>query len=393
MKVLLVHNFYQSSSPSGEDIVFRNEVALLKSKGVDVVTYERFNDDIGKNVSKIRASFKTVWSKDTYRELKSLIKKEKPDIAHFHNIWYLISPSAYYACKDSGVPVVQTLHNFRIFCANGLLLRNGKICKDCVGKVPWRSIIYGCYRNSSLYSIPVAITQGFHRFISTWTDRVDAYIVLTEFGKEKFIEAGLPEKNIFVKPNFMVKPPAEPKFAFGDYVLFVGRVSKEKGIMTLLKAWKNINGLSLKIAGDGPLMQDVIDYIEKHKLKNIHLLGRLSHNDVINCMREAMFVIFPSEWYETFGMIITEAYACGKPVVASNLGAMAELVENGKTGLLFEPGNPVDLAEKIQWMLKNENACIQMSNNAGREFEEKYNAERNYSLLMDIYQKSIQNNR
>src|ERR1700690_2012138 len=159
MKVLLVHNFYQSSAPSGEDEVFRNEGELLRKKGVEVVTYERYNDDLQQSLRRLRRGFQTIWSRETYRGLKDLLLKERPDIAHFHNIWYLISPSGYAACRETGVPVVQTLHNFRMFCANGLLLSGGRVCEGCVGKMPWRSVAYGCYRNSRLYSVPDAMAE------------------------------------------------------------------------------------------------------------------------------------------------------------------------------------------------------------------------------------------
>lgn len=385
MKILLIHNYYRSSSPSGEDIVFKNEVELLKKKGIQVVTFEKHNDEIR---NKFKVAFNTIWSMGTYKKLKEILKKEKPDIVHFHNIWYLISPSAYYACKDLGIPVVQTLHNFRFFCINGLLMRNGSVCEECIGKFPWRGIKYGCYRNSKIFSIPIALSDSLHKLLNTLEKNIDAFISLTYFAKRKFIECGLPEEKIFIKPNFLVEDP-NPNYENGGYALFVGRLSREKGIMTLLKAWKDINGLSLKIVGDGPMKNDVVEYIEKHKLKNIHLSGRLSHNDVIDCMKKSMFVIFPSECYEGFPMTIAESYACGKPVVASNLGAMAELVEDGKTGLLFKPGNPGDLAEKIQWMIKNEDACVQMGKNARRVFEEKYTADKNFEILIGIYEKVI----
>lgn len=163
MKVLIAHNFYQSSSPSGEDGVFRNEVELLRKNGINVVTYEKHNDEITSTADKTKAVFTNIWSKKTYREIKKLLRKEKPDIAHFHNIFYLISPSAYYACREAGVPVVQTLHNFRFFCINGLLMRDGKVCEECVGKSSWKGVKYGCYRNSQIYSFPIALANQIDR--------------------------------------------------------------------------------------------------------------------------------------------------------------------------------------------------------------------------------------
>jgi len=392
MKILLVHNFYQSSSPSGEDAVFKSEAELLKKHNVDVITFERHNDAIVTGMNKLKTAFTTAWSRKTYKELKYLLIKERPDLAHFHNIWYLISPSAYYACRDAGVPVVQTLHNFRMFCVNGLLMKDNRVCEDCTGHYPWRSIVHGCYRDSRVYSIPVALTEGFHKFKRTWTDAIDAYIALTEFGKQKFISCGLPESRIFVKPNFLGDPP-EPSFSHKDYVIFLGRLSHEKGISILIDAARKLEDLATPlrviIVGDGPARKELENKVESKKINSVEFTGRKNYDECMVLLKEARFMVMPAICYENFPMAIREAFACGKPVIASRLGAMAELVEDGKTGLLFEPGNPEDLAAKIKWMLTHENACIEMGKNARKVFEEKYTAERNFEILMNIYEKVI----
>lgn len=410
MKVLLVHNFYQSSSPSGEDIVFKNEVELLKKKGIKVITYVRHNDEIKDYGLKDRLflPLRNIWSRKTYVEIKQLIKRERPDIAHFHNIWYLISPSAYDACKDMGIPVVQTLHNFRIFCANGLLLRDGKVCEDCLPSKATDSLVspynptkllvnavrYGCYRNSRFYTLPVALMEFWHMIRKTWVEKIDAYITLTEFGRRKFVEAGLSGEKIFVKPNFFPDPP-EPNYSHNNYAIFLGRLSQEKGINVLLKAVMHLSHSThppfiIKIVGDGPLRIQLESEIRDKGIQNIELTGRKDFRTAIELLKYSKFMIIPSICYESFPMVIMEAFACGKPVVASNLGAMAELVEDGKTGLLFEAGNPYDLAQKIKWMIEHEEECIQMGKNARKIFEEKYTAERNFKILMDIYNKALQ---
>jgi glycosyltransferase involved in cell wall biosynthesis len=391
MKVCLVHNFYQSASPSGEDAVFRNEVELLKKNGIEVVKYEKYNDEVVTHSDRLKVALTTAWSRRAYRDLKALLAIEKPDIAHFHNIWYLISPSAYYACKDAGVPVVQTLHNFRMFCVNGLLMRNGRVCEECIGKIPWKGIKYGCYRHSRLYSLPVAVTAGFHNIAGTWKNKVDAYIALTEFGKKKFIECGLPRDKIFVKPNFLPEPP-DPNHTDEGYAIFIGRLSAEKGLSVLINAFSilrlNLSKLiHIKIIGDGPLGESLRQTIRAGKIEDIEFTGGKSFAESMNLLQHARFMIMPAICYEGFPMVIREAFACGKPVIASCLGAMAELVEDGKTGLLFEPGNPEDLASKMRWMIENEKACIGMGRNARKVFEEKYTAERNFELLLNIYQK------
>jgi glycosyltransferase involved in cell wall biosynthesis len=390
VEILLFHNFYQSSSPSGEDAVYDREVEMLRTGDVETIRYERHNDEIR---NRLHVAFGAVWSRRTYREITSLIHKEKPDIAHFHNIWYLISPSAYYACKEAGVPVVQTLHNFRMFCANGLLLRDGKTCEDCVGRVQWRGIAHGCYHNSRLYSLPVAFTEMVHRRGGTWVNAVDAYIALTEFGKKKFIECGLPAEKIYVKPNFL----SAPRFSLSspdNYAVFIGRLSREKGVDVLLDALHtlksshphNFSSFSLKIVGDGSMRQEFEKRIEDGKLgTEIECVGRKSHDECLDIISKARFMVMPSVCYENFPLTIPEAFACGKPVIASNLGAMAEIVEHSKTGLLFEPGNPAELADAMKWMIENPEECARMGGNARAEFEAKYTAERNFDMLMGIY--------
>lgn len=397
MKVLLVHNFYQSSAPSGEDVVFKNEVDLLKRSGIEVVTYDEYNDYISPETNKLTVAINSIWSKNTYKKITSLIKKERPDVAHFHNIWYLISPSAYYACKDNGVSVVQTMHNFRMFCANGLLMRKGKVCEVCIGRTPWRSVVYGCFRGSKVYTVPVAIAETFHRIRGTWMDAIDAYIALTEFGKKKIIECGLPEEKIYIKPNFLADPPV-PRYLDDGYAVFLGRLSPEKGVATLLDALKLMHAaerlrLPFKIAGEGPLRSELEHKVAKEQIQNVEFLGKRSFDECMRLLGRSKFMILPAVCYENFPMAIREAFACGKPVIASRLGAMAEIVEDGRTGLLFEPGNAEDFARKIKWMLDNEDACIQMGRNARAEFEAKYTAERNYKILMNIYQNTIESNR
>lgn len=394
MKVLLVHNFYQSSAQSGEDAAYRNEVMLLKDKGIEIIQHEKHNDEISGSFKNLKMAFSMVWSRGNYQELLKLIKKEKPDIAHFHNIWYLLSPSAYYACKDAGIPVVQTLHNFRMFCANGLLLRDGKTCEACISKTPWRSIVHACYRDSRLYSVPVVASQCIHRSKKTWTDTVDAYITLTEFGKQKFIQCGLPRNKIFVKPNFFINPPS-PNYTHGDYAIYLGRLSQEKGLDVLLEAVTLYNGmtsspLNIKIVGAGPLRQQLVNKANKKKLFNIEFPGEKELGQCLDLLSGSRFLIIPSICYENFPMVIREAFACGKPVLASRLGAMAEIVHDNRTGLLFEPGNASDLAEKIQWMTDNGEACTEMGKNARSEFDCKYTGEKNFQMLMAIYRQTLE---
>lgn len=386
-----MHNYYQSASPSGEDKAFENEVRMQKNNGADVYVYARHNDEIsGYGITgKCRLPFESVWSIKTYRDLLKIVKKAKPDVAHFHNIWYLVSPSAYYACRDARVPIVQTLHNYRFFCANGLLFRNGAVCESCIGKITLQGVINACYRSSRIHSVPICLMEGVHRILGTLNKMVDAFIALTEFSRRKYIECGVIPGKLFVKPNVLADVP-EPQYTGNGDMVFVGRLSREKGIDTLAAAAKylnssRINNSKILLVGDGPLKRQLYETTRAKDIDNIELAGHKEHKEVIEIMRRGRFVILPSLCYESFPLVIMEAYACGKPVVASRIGALAELVEDGKTGLLFEPGNARDLAAKMRWLYEHKDTCVEMGMNARRTFDEKYTACRNFAVLTQIY--------
>ncbi len=387
MNILIVHNQYLQ--PGGEDIVFQSETSLLKKKNNIVNTFIKKNQPITKS-NFLKIAINVLWSKQNQKLLKKTINQTKPDIVHFHNTFFQISPAAYYACKDAGIPVVQTLHNYRLICPGALLIRNGKICTRCVKKnIPWPGVLHGCWRRSRAGTAIVATMLVVHRLLKTWTEKVDVYIALTEFARKKFIEGGLPAEKIVVKPNFVYPDPGEGEHK-DRYFLFVGRLSSEKGIMTLLDAWKFLKDIPLKIVGDGPLKEEIQTFIEQKKLKYIEVLGPRLRKEVFELMKKARALIFPSEWYEGFPMTLAEAFATGLPVIASRLGAMAELVDEGRTGLLFEPGSSEDLAVKVEWVWMHPKEMAEMGHEARREYEVKYTAERNYEMLMEIYHKVIE---
>jgi glycosyltransferase involved in cell wall biosynthesis len=327
----------------------------------------------------------TVWNRSSYRELRSLIRRERPQVAHFHNTLPLISPAGYYAAKAEGVPVVQTLHNYRLLCPNALFFRDGRVCEDCQGKsVPWPGVLHACYRGSRPASATVAAMLTTHRGLRTWTEQVDVYVVTTEFARDKFIQGGLPEEKLIVKPNFLHPAPSLAEVP-GDYALFVGRLSPEKGVGTLLAAWERPGDLMpLRIVGDGPLAGEV-----GHAAKNldgVEWLGKQPRERVLALMRGASLLIFPSTCYENFPVTIVEAYAVGLPVIASNLGGMSSLIDDGRTGLHFRPDDPEDLALKVRWASAHPAELAGMREEARGEFEAKYTAERNYGALMEIYE-------
>jgi glycosyltransferase involved in cell wall biosynthesis len=389
MKILVAHNFYQQ--PGGEDAVVHAETGLLRRHGHTVSTYLRSNAEITTDgfLSRWGLGLNTIWSHRSYREVIALIKSEKPDVAHFHNTLPLISPAAYWACSEAGVPVVQTLHNYRLLCPVATFYRDGHICEECMHHSLIPGIRYGCYRNSRAATAAVSAMLNFHRWKGTWTEKIDIYIALTEFSRNKFIEAGWPADNILVKPNF-VHPDPGVCDERRNYALFVGRFSHEKGIRTLLQAWEKLNRIPLKMVGDGPLAEEVHQARRGHQLKGVEIVGRRSRDEVFELMKGARFLVFPSEWYETFGMTIGEAFACGLPVLASRLGAITEIVEGGRTGIHFTPGDPEDLAVKVEWAWTHEKEMQEMGKEARREYEMKYTAERNYTMLMDIYRLAIE---
>lgn len=391
MKVLVIHNRYLEGG--GEDKVVDTEIKLLQSFGHKVIFYVTSNEEIAKLpfYKKIYFLLKDIiWSKKTYFETKELIKKEKPDIAHIHNIFIFLSPSVYNALKEEKIPVVQTLHNYRFLCLNGLFYRENKICEECLGKNFAMSVFRKCWKNSLFLSFFLARMLNLHFQKKTFQQNIDTYIALSRFSREKFIEAGFPPDKIVIKPNFIDLKEVEEETT-GDFSLFIGRLVEYKGINTLISAYNRLSGQSIKIIGDGPLFGRL-----KKKTKtmdNIELIGRLSWEQTIHYMRMCKFLIVPSECYETFGRVIIEAYACGVSVVASNIGAIRELVEEGVTGLLFRPGDVNDLCRKIKYLAGNNELLISMGKNARRTYEEKYTLEKNYAILMEIYKKTIENSK
>ena len=378
MRVVIAHNAYQQKG--GEDSVVESEAALLRGRGDEVAMYSRHNDEIA-GKSPVALAGQTIWSPRSEADVARLMADFRPDVIHVHNTFPLISPSVYWAADKAGVPVVQTLHNFRLLCPQALFLRDGKVCEDCLGKLPWRGVVRACYRGSMAQSAIAGGMLVLHRAIGTYSAKVTRYVALNEFCRKKFIEGGLPAERISVKPNFADVSAADQGLRQGG--LFVGRLSDEKGIDVLLHAMDRVPGCRLNVIGSGP--KDAA--ISSHS--NIQRLGFLRRDEIFRHMQTAAYLIMPSIWYETFGMVAVEAFACGLPVIASRMGGMADLIEHGRTGLLFEPGSAEDLAKKIVWAEANPAAMLEMGRHARSEYEAKYTPERNYRQLMAIYADAI----
>jgi glycosyltransferase involved in cell wall biosynthesis len=373
-RVLVVHNAYQHRG--GEDTVVEAEIALLRSRGHVVESYFRSNDDVA-GMPSLALARHTLWSPRTPHDLAELIRRFQPDVIHVHNTFPLISPSLYWAAARAGVPVVQTLHNFRLMCLNALFLREGKVCEDCMGHLPWRGVARACYRGSQAASAALAGMLTLHRGLGTYRHKVARYIALNEFCRGKFIEGGLPAERVVVKPNFVDFDA--PGSASRAGLLFVGRLSSEKGVATLAEAMALRPEAGLRVAGDGP------DAGLLDGLAGVTRLGSLPGDAVRQEMSRAVALVVPSIWYETFGLVVIEAFACGTPVIVSRIGALAELVRDGETGLLFEPGNARDLADKLAWALAHPEQMALMGRNARAQYEAEFSAEVNYRRLMEIY--------
>jgi glycosyltransferase involved in cell wall biosynthesis len=382
MKILFLHNRYQRVGGEEETVV--DEMDLLRRHGHDVVEYSLHNDSIDA-LSRLEVGAATLWNRRSYGEIREIIRSKRPDVAHAHNLFPLISPAAYYAADAEGVAVVQSLHNYRLICVGGMLSRGGRPCEDCSAHLlPWPGIWHSCYRDRT-HSTAIAAMLSLHRALGTWRRRVALFVALTEFARSRFIRNGFAAEKLVVKPNFVADDPGIGQGG-GDYALYVGRLSPEKGVRTLLEAWRGMgHALELIVIGEGPLQP-----APHQTSRGIAFRGHLPRPDVYRLMRNAKFVIVPSEVYETFGRVIIEAFASGTPVIAANIGALAELVADGRTGLLFDPGSAADLRRKVASLLSDPGRVRSMRREARAEYERRYTAEANYRMLLQIYAKARQ---
>jgi glycosyltransferase involved in cell wall biosynthesis len=391
MKILLIHNSHRSGSASGDDGVYVREAALLERRGHKVTRYNPCNDEFDRKgpLGKISIAFQIPWSVTSARSIRDIVRGARPDVAHVHNFFPLLSPSIYYTLKAEGVPVVQTLHDFRFFCANAFFMREGRICDDCKGGPSLRSVGYGCFKGSRLQTVPVATMMKLHAARGTFKREIDAYICLTDFQRALFEAAGFERSKLVVKPNFVEDTASGRDAKPGDYAIFIGRLGEEKGVRTLIEAWRHLPEIPLKIVGDGPAAESSKALVRRLKLNNVEILGYLPHHNCMKVLDDARFLIMPSVWYETFGLVAAEAFSHGKPVIASNLGAMADIVDDGRTGLLLEPSNAAALAAAVRRLWNDPEECMRMGRNARADYESKYTPGKNHEMLMDIYRAAI----
>lgn len=381
----MVHNYYRKATPGGEDNVFRQERDLLAGSGATVVSYTRSNDEV--EVSDRRQLVRTAadmsWSWRSYEEISDLIRRERPDVAHFHNTFPLISASGYVACRDQGVPVVQTLHNYRTICAAATFHRAGKVCEQCKAGRPWPAVLHRCYRGSLPGSLAMArmLRANWRRGI--YQDFIDVFVALTEFAAARFAREGIPRERIVVNPNF-VDSTAAVSAGGGGYAIFVARLSQEKGVGLLLRAWRDLRDIPLKVVGDGPLFEQAMATARADGLP-VEFLGMRPREEAIELIGNADLQVIASEWFEGLPLVAVESYARGTPVVASRIGGLTELVLDGETGLHFAAGDPASLAGQVRRLWNDPVLRARMRRGARACFEAKYTPQLALQRLLDTY--------
>lgn len=382
--ILLVHNYYQI--PGGEDSVLENEKKMLQEKGNKIVLYTRSNSELKtmSKISKVLLPLSTIFNFRTYIEVKKIIKQEQIDIVHVHNTLNLISPSIYYAAISCGVPVIQTVHNFRLLCPGATFYRDGHICEDCVSNGLHCAIKYSCYRKSKIQTMACVINTKIHRITGIY-GKIN-YICLTEFNKNKLLKLKqVKEDNIFIKPNFVESNNIFiPKEKRNNQFIFVGRLDELKGIVILFEAWKLMGKTAPKliVCGVGPMEKWCKEFIKTNDI-NIDLKGFVPNNEARKFIANSKALILPTQWFEGFPMSIVESYSVGTPVIASDIGNTGCIVIEGVTGYKFKSDSKSSLVSAINRLNENENIYDTTIN----EYRNRYTKETNYSILSRIYQK------
>lgn len=384
LRVLMVHNRYRV--PGGEDVCADAEVDLLREQGHVVEAITKDNHTIPGNGS-VGAAANAIWSRSARREVYEILRDGRFDLLHVQNFFPQFSPSIYYAAREAGVPIVQTLHNYRLLCPGATFYRDGKPCEKCIGRrVAWPALMHACYRDSRRATAAVAAMTAVHGTLGTWTRHATLLIALSRFAREKMIEGGLPAEKIVVKPNFVFPDPGFEERK-DDCAIFVGRLSPEKGVQTLLEAWQRIS-TPLRIVGDGPLKKLVAEAAVR--MHHVEYLGSKSLKETYELIGRSRLLVAPSESYETFGRVVAEAFSRGTPVLASGLGALAELVDPGRTGAHFTTRNAHDLAARVRQLMSDPEQLERMGRAARGHFENHYSAPSNYVQLMAIYRQAIE---
>lgn len=387
MRILTIHNRYRETG--GEDVVVQQEDRLLSGHGHHVSRYSLSNDEPLTPGERLRRPIDAVWSRSAVAEIRQVVADAAPDIAHIHNTHYRVSLGAVQACTEAGIPVVMTLHNYRFMCPAATLFRDGSVCEDCVGlPLALPAVMHGCWRGSRVQTASVAIANGVHRALGT-LDRVARFIAPSDFTRLKYIEYGLDASRIVTRPHLLASDPGAKEKQPDRGFVSIGRLSLEKGTDVLLDAWKDLQGIPLRIIGDGPLRPSVEAFIAKHPGAQITALGALPREEAMRELGMSRALVHPSTCYETFGLAPLEAMATGRPVIVAGHGAPADLVEDGVTGLHFTPSSSVDLRRAVRNLWEDEETASRMGADGRSVFEARFDPSTAYRTLMDIYDAAI----
>jgi len=397
MKILLAHNYYGSSAPSGENQVFEAEGNLLRQRNHEVYEFIRHSDAIrAKGIrGAVQGALSTPWNPFAAREIQQVVETVHPEVVHVHNTFPLLSPSVFHAIGHRAARVL-TLHNYRLFCPAAIPMRAGRVCTDCLDSHSiWPSLQHGCYRDSRLATLPLAVNVALHRNLGTWTRQIDAFIALTEFQRERMIAAGLPADRVHVKPNFYPGNPAMLPWADRqNNVVFAGRLTTEKGVRALVEAWLlwGTSAPELRIVGDGELRQELEQLAATVPEIPIRFLGQLAGTAAQEEIAHARLLVLPSEWFEGFPMVVREAFAFGTPAAVSNIGPLPSIVRQGENGMVFEPANPRSLLNAVHSIWEKGDELARLAEGARRSYEQLYNEDANYRALMMIYEQAVEVN-
>jgi glycosyltransferase involved in cell wall biosynthesis len=395
MRVLLVHNRYRSGSPTGENAVVEDEARLLAGAGCRVERLEVSSDEIASWPARRKATLplRVAWSRPGYSLTESAIRRFRPAVVHFHNTFPLLSPSALWAARRSGAAVVQTVHNFRPLCPAGTFLRDGRVCEECLGRIPFPSVVHGCYRDSRLATAPIAAMDALHRLLRTWQRCVDVFVFPSQFARAKYFEAGWPAGKLVVKYNTTLDHAAVRADGRSGFAC-VSRFTTEKGVDVLLDAWPRAfpdGSQSLQIAGSGE--EEAALRMAARRAAGVEFSGNLGRAETLDMLARSLALVVPSRCYEVFPRVVAEAYAAGVPVIAARIGALAEMVEDETTGLLFEPGSAEDLAHALERLTASPRLAATLGRNARRAYESHFSPEQTTQSLLAIYDAAVHCNK
>jgi glycosyltransferase involved in cell wall biosynthesis len=394
MKILLTHNRYRSGAPSGENRVVDQEGEALAALGNEVMRFGRSSDEIAQWSTAKKASLpvQTIWSRKTYRDLKALLREHRPDVVHVHNTFPLLSAAVLYACRDARIPVVATIHNYKLACASGTFFRDGVVCHDCADTLPFRALVHGCYRDSRAATAPVALAMGLHR--QAWRSLISAYVFVSASQRDLLQEFGFPAGRVFVRHN-LIPLRGRPQVTRTPTVVYAGRLDEAKGVRLLMDGWDSYRrksdepGLRLVIAGGGPLGDEVAAWASAQSSVDMH--GTVSSDRCAELISRARAVLLPSAWEETFGLVAVEAMAAGVPPIAAGHGSFTELITPGVDGVLFSPGDPDALGLAITDVEKNPEQYDVYGEQARKTYEERFDPQRSVEDLLAIYRFAIAN--